>query len=161
MPSSSARPHGLRTNHQPFVHLVARSCCLPNLGTPPSRHTRAPLPETHLHLQSQHFTKSLCILARYAGAHPSHQDTRSNSSHKPGAPPFHRRAPSHKLGATPVHASTVRRAPHTRARPHPTTGCSYPHLHPKPRRIPNSVWPCPRTGASSKYAPFLSCTSTL
>lgn len=34
MPSSLAPLHGRRTTHQPFVHLVARSCCLPNLGAP-------------------------------------------------------------------------------------------------------------------------------
>lgn len=45
-----ARRH-LRTTHQPFVYLVARLCCLPNLGTPPSCHTRVPLPETHFRSQ--------------------------------------------------------------------------------------------------------------
>jgi hypothetical protein len=123
LPNSSTPPHGRRTTHQRFVHLVARSCCLPNLGTPPSRHTWVPLTETHLHPQSQHFTKSLCTLARWVGAHPSRQDTRTNSSHKP----------SPKPGATPVHATTVHRVPHTGAHHNSTTGQSCPHLHPQPR----------------------------
>ena len=60
LPNSSASPHGRRTTHQPFVYLVARSCCLLDLCPPPSHHTRAPLLKTHLCSQSQHFTKSHC-----------------------------------------------------------------------------------------------------
>ena len=63
LPSSSAPPHGHRTTHQPFVHLIARFCCFPNSGVPPSRHTRAPLPDAHHRSQSQHFTKSPWTLA--------------------------------------------------------------------------------------------------
>ena len=100
MPSSLAPLHDHRTTHQRFVYLVTRSCCLPNLGAPPSLYARAPLPETNLCSQSQHFTKSPCTLAQWAGAHLSHLRTRAKSSHKPGTPPFHRRARPHKSGAT-------------------------------------------------------------
>lgn len=132
--NSSAPPHGDHTTHQHFIHLVARSCCLPNSGAPPSRHTRAPPTETHLRPQSRHFTKSSCTLARRAGTHPSYQDTRAKSSHKP----------SQKSGATPVHATIVRRVPHTRAHLNSTIGRSCPHLHPQSCL---TIQPSPRMGA--------------
>ena len=109
LPSSSTPPHGRRTTLQPFVHFVAQSCHLPNLGMPPSCHTREPLPETLLRSQTNTPTSLRAHL------HDGRALTRVAKTH----------TPSRRTKRMPyVHCARLAQPP---GAPSPNTKCNFLH----------------------------------
>jgi len=99
LPSSSAPPHGHLTINQTFVHLVAPSFRLPNLGAPQSRHTRAPPTKAHLRPQTNTPT-SLCAHLHDGRALTQVAKTPTASRHTNRAPHVHRARLTRPPGAS-------------------------------------------------------------